>query len=531
MRNLMLSVFATLVPCGLLLHPQKCRSAENSITGADTRPVRVALMNLVCEDNSYRSTSGALDFTTALQAAIVGDAGHQWVERAEMEKMEGELRLSAFGQTDRAEAVRGGKWLKADWSVFGRISTNNASGRQLDLEVVDLQHAEMLAATNVTLAPDTGTYFHAGFGDITLLNVVLRSLIAQADAVATQRREQTSVALIYFAPRGMVDHTSAVSDAELENAVLACATNGRPARFVQFSRPGEAMDEAGMTLSGFVGTDPNSWERVVDEYVWGTYSIRNDRHFDKPTRSWQDAVSVEIALNVWDGKTAPQAISLTITNDTSPQAMARQAAQAVAPALARKADGIAVEGVRQRVAASLLDRFNIMHAGDPNLGWGLDTPDGRQEWLEALRILETACFFDPANAAARERWLGLRWPAFPPFPYRNKFAYTRRRSEAWGKYVDQFGFKSALAGGKAGGIVSEYVLSAYEPFEMFGFAQDNQREWGIPADAGIREIAAWQKQLGSEFIRRWLGRAGQSQRFRQGWSAFSRRRNGSMMTT
>ena len=147
-------------------------------------------MNLICEDNSYRSTLGALDFTVALQAEIGGDTRHQWVERAELDKVENELHLSAFGQIDRTEAIRGGRWVKADWAVFGRISTNDANGRSLNLEVVDLQHADALAETNLTLAPQTNTYFYVAKDGITPAGSALRSLLARADRAAREARAE-----------------------------------------------------------------------------------------------------------------------------------------------------------------------------------------------------------------------------------------------------------------------------------------------------------------------------------------------------
>ena len=264
------------------------------------------------------------------------------------------------------------------------------------------------------------------------------------------------------------------------------------------------MDEASLLLSGFVDSDTNAWEKVADQYLWGTYSTKNNKHFDRQTLNWITQTSVNIALNIWDGKTEPQLHVFSITNEVSPQNVARQLAQATAPFLVRTTGAAAAEGTRQRVSATLLAQFNAMQTANPNLGVSLNSLEGRQAWLEAVRVLETACFFDPANAVAREQWLGLRWGLFPGFATHNQFAFVRRRSEAWGKYVDQFGFKSARPGANASGIVSEYVVSGWRPFEMFSFAQENQKDCGIPTDAGLREVAAWQTEFGSEFIKRWV---------------------------
>jgi hypothetical protein len=152
------------------------------------------------------------------------------------------------------------------------------------------------------------------------------------------------------------------------------------------------------------------------------------------------------------------------------------------------------------VSASLLARYNDMRGTS---GF-LDTQDSRRAWLDAVHVLEAACFFDPQNARAREDWLRLRWNNYVAGNSLNQFAFARRRSEAWGKYVDQFGLPSGPPGAGEKSIAAEYVLSAWRPFEMFRYASENQREWGIPQDAGLAEVTGWRNQLGSEFITRLL---------------------------
>ena len=71
--------------------------------------------------------------------------------------------------------------------------------------------------------------------------------------------------------------------------------------------------------------------------------------------------------------------------------------------------------------------------------------------------------------------------------------------------MDQFGFSSALKRNvKGSSIAAEYVLSAWRPFEMFNYAPENQQEWGIPRDAGLRELSGWQNEFGTEFANRLL---------------------------
>jgi hypothetical protein len=490
--------------CGLLLHLDwvNCRSADLSIVGAG-HPAHVALMNLVCEDNSYRSTQAALDFTTALQIEAGADPSHEWVERAELDKAEKELHLSEFGQTDRSEAIRSGKWVNADWAVYGRISINTPNGRSLSLEVVDLTHADELAETNLALGPQTEAIFKMASSDITLAGSALRALLKTADEAAKTAQKQTRVALFSFSPT-VFNPNFAMSAGDLAQAFEASSVSGKPIHLIHFQRAGESIDEASLVLGGLAETDPDAWEKVADAYLWGTYQGGNNMRFDQQTRRFLTEPYVKIMLHVWDGKDEPRVVNLTITNDVTPAGTAQQAARAAITIL----DGANTEapkaGTRQLVAQSLLQRFDEMQRRDPNIAYSLSSPDGRRAWLDAVQVLEAACFFDPGNAAAREKWLRLRWGNFTSYQTRHEFPFARRRSEAWGKYVDQFGFKSAFSNAPTPSIASEYVLSAWRPFEMFNYAQENQHDWGIPSDTGLREITAWQNQLGAEFVNRWL---------------------------
>jgi hypothetical protein len=277
-------------------------------------------------------------------------------------------------------------------------------------------------------------------------------------------------------------------------------------------------------LSGLSESDSNSWEKVADQYVWGDARADDQKIFDWKTREWQDERKLSVKLKVWDGRGEPQAIVLTITNNTA-EAAARELVRAIETLFRRNQTKSVVEEVRNRISASIYAGYS----GLPMNFW-FDSPEGRRQWFDAVQLLETACFFNPGNIAAREQLLRLRWGTALAgsdagkrasrieqvtldrlmlsgeleSASRNKFFFARRRSEAWGKYVEQFGFKSALTKPGLPGIASEYVLSAWQPFELFGYAQENQAQWGMPRDAGLREIAQWENQFGSEFVSRLL---------------------------
>jgi len=165
---------------------------------------RVALMNFVCKDNSYRSTMAAADFTLLVQAspALTDRLDFEWVERMELDRVEGEMQLAGIGLIDRLEAIQYGRWLKANWAVVEVISTNSSVGRMVSMDVVDLKNAEVLGVGQLTLPPATSTHFTVRTDEVTLVAASLRALLEQALVNHTARAQRRSVALLYFSRAG-----------------------------------------------------------------------------------------------------------------------------------------------------------------------------------------------------------------------------------------------------------------------------------------------------------------------------------------
>ena len=462
---------------------------------AQTTAPRVALLDFISEDNSYRSTVALGNLVSALQADISGDTNYDWVERAELGKAADEFKLAGFGLIDRSEAIRAGCWVKADWGIFGDISTNFNGNRTLSLEIVNLQRADVLAETNLSLPSPGGGPFQMKSEYVSRITSSLRTLLDRARKIYLDSEKQDAVAFLFLSltPSGL-GNTFGDLDADFRRSLFIESTNRQQFHLVQFQRAGAAMDEANLVLSGLAENDSNSWEKVADHYIWGDARVDDRKLFDRKTKKWRDERKLEVKLNVWDGRGEPQVIALTVTNETS-EALARELAQAIGPLLWR--DGVQpnIENVRNRISDSIFGRYS----GMPINFW-FDSPEGRRQWFDAVQLLETACFFNPGNAAAREQLLRLRWGPTS----RNEFFSARRCSEAWGKYVEQFGFTSALAKTNSPSIATKYVRSAWRPFEMFNYAQENQAQWGVPRDAGLREVTEWKNQFGSEFVSRLL---------------------------
>ena len=487
--------------------------------------LRVALMDFVSDDNSYRSTVALENLVSALQAEISTNTDYDWVERSELRKATSEFKLQALGLIDRAEALRTGHWVNADWAIFGDISTNFNEHRTLSLQVVNLQRADILAETNLLLSSSEAGHFQMKIEYVPYIASALRTLLDRAQQIYSNSQKQDVVGFLFLSLSryGSDDAFNALED-DFRQALFSESTNSQRFHLVRFQRPGAAMNEANLVLSGLAEMDSNSWRKVADQYVWGDARAESEKVFDWKTRNWQDERKLSVKLQVWDGRSEPQAINLTITNGTA-QTVAREMVRTIEPLFRRDTTKPIVEDVRNQISASIFARYS----GLPVNYW-FDSPEGRRQWFDDVQLLETACLFNPGNVAAREQLLRLRWGTALggtdagkiaanmehvkldrlvlagelESGSRNRFFFARRRSDAWGKYVEQFGFTNALAKAGSPSIASEYVLSAWEPFQMFQFAQENQAEWGIPRDVGLHEVTQWKNQFGSEFVSRLL---------------------------
>jgi hypothetical protein len=104
---------------------------------------RAALMNFTCQVESYRDIQAASDFSAALQAVVSSRSSVDWVERNQWKSAAQELKLNLFNGGMR-DGLRLGKWVKADLLVVGEFQVGQKQDWELKIEVIDLDHADVL---------------------------------------------------------------------------------------------------------------------------------------------------------------------------------------------------------------------------------------------------------------------------------------------------------------------------------------------------------------------------------------------------
>src|SRR5205809_4360624 len=80
--------------------------------GAGEPKPRIALLDFGTDENLYRASLAASDFSAALQAWLSRESQVEWIEREQLGVAEREMKLALMGMT--AAPVQRGEWEKAD---------------------------------------------------------------------------------------------------------------------------------------------------------------------------------------------------------------------------------------------------------------------------------------------------------------------------------------------------------------------------------------------------------------------------------
>ncbi len=498
-------------------------SAFPNGAGAEpSAPTRVALMDFSTDENSYRSIQAAADFTSLVQIELAGEAGIEWVERAQISLAKQEFGLAGLKAAGGSAPLRQGRMLGADWLVTGHFSSDDKSRATLAIQVIELKHADVIAEETVTL-PDQGKgWAQLESGQVTFAVGALRKLFTKAQVSQQQMANQARIAFLFLADtsswpgfrKGTEVLSRELSD-ELERAVAA---NGK-IRLIRFPKAYQSTGESELVVDGIIEAGQDSWSRTADLYVWGTYSVTNTR---TPGRMES---RLDLGLNLWDGADPPVTLKESLTlapRESLPPAQTSELIRRLIPQVISRARPQRSEhdstAVRQQIADSIVKAYVAMTGrGRSELGL-----HDREKFVQVVHMLETACYFDPDNADARVLWVTSRYGWWVDFGFnvKNQFWTKYRRSQAWGKYVDRFGLKPGSVElpfpfQARGGIPEAAVRSLDDVVELFpqwdsvaealedAAKEDQSRRQGVHTVLMEAEYHGFPKQMPPELTMKW----------------------------
>ncbi len=356
-------------------------------------------------DSPERNRGVAADFSATVQNLLLADSGFVWIERGEIDAALEEIGLSAGGFTSAATAIRAGGWLGADFLVYAEIRTDGLPKPVLNLQVMQPLRAELLAQANVELAsPAFSGRIVWILRDAENVAKAIREALATAGNRVAAQQGRRIVAPLYFKNTGAHSRVSFVEE-RLQAAIQAEAEKPDATIYaLRFPAAREASEEAELALLGL--TNPGRWAEVADLYVWGEFrEIEAEADFNRNP--------LEVSISVWNGIGEPETIGFRSTVGEAAALAAEIAARIATEAGQRGADFS--EDRRAAVSEDLLRRAEEVGTRIGRNPDFIRSAAGRHLYSYQLKLLETALFFDPANARARELRMEKAWARHNPF--------------------------------------------------------------------------------------------------------------------
>ncbi len=493
--SLLLALVGVLTGClALAVRPVEANEAK-----ADWR---VAMADFTADDGLIASAEGAAQWSLLTQADLSAEEPNlQWIERAQLQLAAEELHLSAGGCTSAAGSLRAGRWLKADLAILGHFTRNEhgEDGHTLRLEVVDLDHADTLAARTVSLPGDRRETIEPDAVLVQTTVAVLHDALTEARAVLAHAAGRRVIAPLFIRnadPSPRLDGFGA----ELIEALTRGTDHSTDLRALRFPQADRTRDEAELVVGGF--TDADGQRHVADLYVWGSYR-------ELPVAGVAFAQTpVEIDLTLWDGVRPPDHCMEHATVAELPGKLvsladrcldaARQVPTDRTPlpssdATCRSVAGLLCEqGVR---LATVIDGYRLQR------GAFLDTPEGKKALSQSRLLLATACFFEPDDRAAQAARLRAQWGGFPmpagrlplldAWSYANEVVTVAERDEAAGDATGDWR--------RVRLDLDAYLLQRLEEGEAE--LHHSQSKPNLPIDVPDATLAAWHAALDGRFAR------------------------------
>jgi hypothetical protein len=230
---------------------------------------RVAVLDFVLRDSPGSRDAITTDFSSAVQARLLAGSGFAWVERQEFERISREADLGGIGRGDPATAIRLGNLARADLLLRGDISATASGAGELNLEVVDLKRAEVLASRTVSLGLTPRRRLQPTPAQLNATAEAALAALQEARDRLEQLGSAAIIAPLYFNNISRAERANFIGE-RVQQALVAAATPESGVRVLRFPRSAQAGEESSLVLAGLTDTAPDAWQQVADAYVWGT---------------------------------------------------------------------------------------------------------------------------------------------------------------------------------------------------------------------------------------------------------------------
>lgn len=368
---------------------------------------RVALTDFAYADQPFGLQSEPVNLTSAVQAVLSTQTDFEWVERQEMDQALTELSLGLSGITDEAAAARVGSWVRADVLIRGVLLPIGEDKVALNLTATDARRAGILTMQGMLLDLDARGRLDVNRQCVRQVARVLGAMLEIAERRLETLSGKTVLAPLFFRNVGPHTRLDFVEDRLFAGLAEGAGKSGK-LHALRFGARTEAEQEAELVLMGLTDDDSEAWRKVADIYVWGEFAELETGDEETP---FQD-VPYRIRLTFWNGRDEP----VVVEKEGKVVNIARtvDAICAEVVALAEETNLRAnPAGTEERlaIARALRERANRVEEQIGKSGGYrfLQVVEGKRLHAYQLKLLETACFFDPMNGSLRRLRLECRW--------------------------------------------------------------------------------------------------------------------------
>jgi hypothetical protein len=475
----------------------------------------VAFCDFTTTTFSYRDATDAQKLSDLVQAELASDDSEDaftWVERSEIDAARRELEVMALGGVDSTASLRVGQWLKADYLVKGRLALRDRNTRRLSVEVIDLDHADVVATRTVDIPTESGGRLDLSGPRLERMLAAVRAALQEAQPTRAASQRQVLVAPLFFRNAETTSRLDFFAD-DLAGGFQRRNRAQQRVRYLQFPRARDAIDEADLMASGLVAST-GDWQNLADYYVWGLY-----RELNGNGREFAD-VDAEVMLEVWDGRGEVRHFTERAQVKDLRGLIERVVARVEGAARTKNMEPV-VEDLRARVASE------IGAVAAEVQEWVVQTDTGdfsrpAEEWLrlwgQCVRMLSVAAFFDPTNERLRRELLieTTRDDVdFMTLPGNQEFWRLWRRSNAWKVHCEQFGYdyehdhapvlktRGLLGDNRldSSSALLQYINAAVDVLRAANERQ-GPAEGGPPDDAPADVLEQWRAELAREYVDR-----------------------------
>ena len=396
----------------------------------------LVMTDIIVHDNLYASSQEAIKFTELLQIVLMEKTPYDWVSRDKVEEALKELKMDSFGRLESSSSLEIGKWVQADLLLKGDACQQKDNDWLVLIEVIDLAHADIICEIGLRFSGSPNKPFSFEPGDEEAAYDIIAPALKQVIEVLEKQKSKVRIAPLFFQnkePGGRLDFYE-------EEIRVAFAKNENPnIKFIQFPKASESIQEAELAVTVLVESNPDSWQKLADYYVWGTYE-----EVESSGISF-DNVTVKATITVWDGISKPKEFSETgIVSELS--SLSKKIVEKVAELSQEKSEKQPQTSIRSEIAHDLTERakdimefvLQIEYENSPNIS---DTWWKRRN--HAIQLLSVASFFDPSNENIRTTLLVEKTrDDIDELRKVQSALFWRKynRCIAWKKHCDKFGF-------------------------------------------------------------------------------------------